>query len=164
MEWTHLGSDRNLWSGMDGWLEGIQAGGKAEISKGYCRHKPGPRRRPKATVKAAVISTNKQTQLLGLTEHGVSPSSSTADAQNASSGDKLVIHICSQSPGPRLIEGGSWGSGGRGTRVKKYLQTSWQACALGGIRVVPDGVHSVFPRATLHEAEGKEALWNTWGA
>ena len=148
---------------MDGWLEGIQAGGKAEISKGYCRRRPGPRRRPKATPKAAVISTNKQTQLLGLMEQGVSPSSSRGDAQNASSGDKLVIHICSHSPGPRLMEGGSWGLGGRGTSVKKNLRTSWQACALGGIRVVPDGVHSVFPRARLHEAEGKEALWNSWG-
>lgn len=67
---------------------------------------------------------------------------------------------------PRATTDRGWvlGVGGRGTRVKKYLQTSWQACALGGIRVVPDGVHSVFPRARLHEAEGKEALWNTWGA
>ena len=37
----------------------------------------------------------------------------------------------------------------------RQLQTSWHACALWGTRVVPDGVHSMFPRVRLHEAGGR---------
>ena len=77
------------------------------------------------------------------------------DTQNVSSGDKLVIHIFSQSPNP-LLEGWVLKDGGE-TRVKQ-LQTSWHACALCRTRVVPDGVHSMFPRIRLHRAEGEETL------
>ena len=143
---------------MDGWLEGIQAGGWAEISKGNCRHKPRSTRRSKDTPKQ---QASQQTSKAPGTHGTGNTPKFREDTQNASSGDKLVIHIFSQSPNPLL---GGWvlKDGGE-TRVKQ-LQTSWHACALCRTRVVPDGVHSMFPRIRLHRAEGEETLWNTWGA
>lgn len=67
---------------------------------------------------------------------------------------------------PRATTDGGWvlGVRGEGNQSEKIPPDKLAGMCPGGIRVVPDGVHSVFPRARLHEAEGKEALWNTWGA